>query len=99
MRPGTILYEVHSMIRLRGKPLGGGVALGTATVLRAPNGIPLLPARMVAQMAKAARDAPIEPMEVVMVAREYEEAASMALPWAHVVGILAEHGESEPAAR
>ena len=79
------------MLRLRGKPLGGQVSLGSAAVLRAPNGIPMLPARLVAQMARAQRDAPIEPVEIVVVARDFDAAASLMLPWARVVGIVAEH--------
>jgi phosphohistidine swiveling domain-containing protein len=61
--------------------------------MRAPNGIPLLPARIVAQLARTARDAPIEPIEVVLVAHDYQNAASLSLPWAHVVGIVAEHAD------
>lgn len=83
------------MLRLRGKPLGGQVSLGSATVLRAPNGIPMLPARLVAQMARARHDEPIEPVEVVLVVRDYESASSMALPWARVVGIVAEHAADD----
>lgn len=85
------------MLRLRGKPLNGagGIALGSATVLRAPNGIPMLPARLVAQMARTRRDEPIEPLEIVVVARDYDAAASLALPWAQVVGIVAEFSREE----
>jgi phosphohistidine swiveling domain-containing protein len=83
------------MLRLRGKPFGGQVALGTASILRAPNGIPLLPARLVSQLAKAPRDAAIEPVEVVIVARDYDAASSLMLPWAHVVGIVAEYAQED----
>lgn len=80
-------------MRLRGKSLGSGVALGSASVLRAPHGIPLLPARMVAQMARTPADMPIDPMEVVLVARDYQVAVSLALPWAKIVGIVAEFAD------
>jgi len=83
------------MLRLRGKPFGGQVALGTASILRAPNGIPLLPARLVSQLAKAPRDAAIEPVEVVIVARDYDAASSLMLPWAQIVGIIAEHAQED----
>jgi len=66
------------------------MALGSAGVLRAPNGIPMLPARLVAQMARSPRQAAIEPIEVILIARDYETAASLHLPWARVVGIAAE---------
>src|SRR5439155_16290947 len=56
-------------------------------------------ARMVAQMAKATYNAPIEPMEVILVARDYETAAGLALPWARIVGIAAERMSDESAGR
>lgn len=83
------------MLRLRGRPLGGAVALGSASVMRAPNGIPLLPQRLVAQMARAGYDTPVEPLDVVLVARDYESAASLRLPWARVVGIAAERAPED----
>jgi hypothetical protein len=85
------------MLRLRGKPLGGAgaIAFGSATVLRAPNDIPMLPARLVAQMARTRRDEPIEPVEIVVVARDYDAASSLALPWARVVGIVVEYARED----
>ncbi len=83
------------MLRLRGKPFGGQVALGSATVLRATNGIPLLPARLVAQLARAPRDASIESVEIIVIARDYDAASSLQLPWARVVGIVAEHAHDD----
>jgi hypothetical protein len=78
------------MLRLRGKPFGAGVALGTAGVMRAPFGIPVLPARLAAQMARTRRDEPVEPVEVILVAEDYDAAAGLTLPWARVVGIAAQ---------
>lgn len=84
------------MLRLRGKPVGAGnVSLGTATVLRTPNGIPMLPARLVAQLARAHRNAPIEPIEIVVVSRDFDAAASLQLPWARVVGIISEFARED----
>jgi hypothetical protein len=77
------------MIRLRGKPFGPGFALGSASVLRASEGIPMLPAGMVAKLARSPRNVPIDPMEVILVAEDYAAAASLSLPWARVVGIVA----------
>jgi phosphoenolpyruvate-protein kinase (PTS system EI component) len=45
---------------------------------------------MIAQMARTPRDVPVEPMEVVLIAQDYEAAASLAVPWARTVGIIAE---------
>jgi hypothetical protein len=53
----------------------------------------MLPARLVAQMARAQRDAPIEPVEIVVVAQDYNSARSLMLPWARVVGIVAESSD------
>lgn len=83
------------MIRLRGKPFGPGFALGSASILRAADGIPMLPAGLVAKLARSPRNVPIEPMEVILVADDYAAAASLSLPWARVVGIAAAHVDTE----
>lgn len=83
------------MIRLRGKPFGPGFALGSASILRAADGIPMLPAGLVSKLARFPRNMPIEPMEVILVAEDYAAAASLSLPWAKVVGIAAAHVDPE----
>lgn len=80
---------------LKGLSLYPGAAFGSASVIRVPNGIPLLPARMVERLAKSYTDSPLEPMDVILVAQDYEYASAMTFPWAHVVGILAERATSE----
>lgn len=83
------------MLRLRGQRLESGVAFGSACVLRAPNGIPLLPASLITQMARAKPGVPLDPMDVILVAPDYESAASLALPWATVIGIVAERAADD----
>jgi hypothetical protein len=83
------------MIRLRGSPFGPGIAFGTASVIRATNGIPMLPARLLDQMVRMRRNEISEPVDVVLVAKDYASAASLNLPWANVVAILAEDAASD----
>ncbi len=83
------------MKSFKGISLYPGAAFGSASVIRVPNGIPLLPARMVEMLAKSCSDSPLEPMDVILVAQDYEYASAMTFPWAHVVGIVAEHASIE----
>jgi hypothetical protein len=82
------------MIRLRGTPGGGGAALGTATVLGPPVGIPMLPARLIAEMQRRSRDSTFEPIDVVLVADRYAAAAGVTIPWGRIVGIVCEQANS-----
>jgi hypothetical protein len=53
-------------------------------------GIPMLPARLVEQMRRMERDSMPAPLDVVVIAPDYDSAASLRLPWANVVAIVAE---------
>lgn len=78
------------MIRLLGKPLEPGMALGIACVMRAPNLLPPLPAHIAAQRARVSKHASAESMEVILCVQDYETVTDLSLPWARVVGIAAE---------
>ena len=83
------------MVRLRGKPCFPGVAMGSASIMRAPNGIPLLPNRLISLLAKTQPGMPVEQVDIIVVSKDYETAASLSLPWAHVVGIVAERSSTD----
>lgn len=78
------------MLRLRGKSIATGMSLGSAAIFQAPNGIPMLPAHLIAHLSRARQDAPIEPMDVVLVVKNFSEATMFAMPWIKVVGIVSE---------
>ena len=81
------------MHRMRGIPGGGGSAMGSATVLRPPIGMPMIPARLMLEMQKRARDAAMEPLDIVLVAERYILAAGVTVPWGRVVAIVCEQEE------
>ena len=81
------------MLRLRGRPAGGGTALGTATVLHAPIGIPMLPARIVAEMQRRPRDSAFESIDIVLVADRFSQTVGVTIPWGKVVAVLCEQDE------
>jgi phosphotransferase system enzyme I (PtsI) len=81
------------VIRLSGKPISGGSAIGTATVVRWIAGIAQLSPRILEEMALAAKRGPAEPIEVVLVAEDLRQVASLTLPGVRVVGYIAEGSE------
>jgi signal transduction protein with GAF and PtsI domain len=81
------------LLRLKGKGYGTGVVLGSAAIMRPPMGIPVVPPRLIAEMSKAERDNPIEKVDIILVTQDYGIALNMALPWANVVGIIAENAD------
>src|SRR5688572_29037717 len=82
------------MLRLHGRAISGGATLGTAAVVRWEWGVAQLPARILEEMARAARLGSAEPIEVILVAQESSKAAALTLPGIRVVGLLAESDEA-----
>lgn len=85
------------MPRLRGRGLGVGMALGTAAIVKASDGIPLLPEppERIAQSI-ALRQA-FERPDVILVAADYHVALTVArlVAWGQVVGIAAENASDD----
>lgn len=77
------------MIRLVGKGIAPGVVIGRAAAMRMPSGIPILPASVVSALTKTRGRVPPDPVEVILFSDSCQAAASLPLPWAHVVGIAA----------
>jgi hypothetical protein len=69
--------------------------MGSASIMRAPNGIPLLPNRLISLLAKTQQGMPVEPVDIIVISKDYETAVSLTLPWAHVVGIVAERSSTD----
>lgn len=81
------------MLRLSGKPISGGSALGTAAVVRWVGGIAQLPPRILEEMALVARKGTNEPIDAILIAEDYARAAGLTIPGVRVVGIIAEREE------
>lgn len=82
------------MLRLRGNPLGGGLACGAAVLVRDPR-VPVdVPPSLVPALARAARGEPMEPMDVVVVGATLAGVEAAAAPWGHVVAVVVEGDES-----
>lgn len=82
------------MLRLRGNPLGGGLACGAAVLVRDPC-VPVdVPPSMAPALARAARGEPMEPMDVVVVGATLAGIEAAAAPWGHVVAVVIEGEEA-----
>lgn len=82
------------MQRISGRPLSGGTALGTTAVLTWSGGVAQLPARVLEEMALAAKRGAQDPIDIVLVAEDFERTASLTLPAVRVVGVIAECGNA-----
>lgn len=87
------------MVRLRGKGVGIGMALGTAAIVRTRSGIPLLPEAPPRLQRLAATGGLTEKPDVILVAEDYDAARTLAgaLTWANVAGIAAASSRAETA--
>src|SRR4051794_2059174 len=78
------------MLRLSGRALSKGSALGTAAVVRWNGGIAQLSPRILEGMAQVAKRGLAEPIEGGLVAEDLARAASLTIPGVRVVGMLVE---------